>query len=567
MLICGVKLSHDGGVALIDGNRLAFNVEVEKLDNNYRYSSLGYLERVTEILASENVQLSEVDAVVVDGWWIQPGDAAPFVRSAVNGRPVRIEVAPYTDEGNVRPSLTRYQFATSAFGLGSYASYHHSTGHLLGSYCSSPFAKRGEDALVLVWDGGMAPRLYEVSGRRKDVRLVRPLMPVIGNIFADFTRCFDPFAVDTTGWDAEQDLRYGLGTAGKAMAFTALGKVAEELFGYIDEVLDSMPSISADNADALAQRVIANRVKMFPGLTNADLIATLQAYLGERLLTSLRETLAQYFPGQTPNLGMAGGCALNIKWNRLIRDSGMFREIWIPPFPNDSGAAIGAAVSEMFVTGGESSLDWDVYSGPSLRPTVDVPNGWTRRPCTEAEVAAVLHAEGEPVVVVSGRAELGPRALGNRSILAPATDATMKDFLNEIKGREQYRPVAPICLESEASEVFDPGMSDRYMLFEHGVRHAWKSRIPAVMHLDGTARLQTIRPDASVSGRILAAYARLSGIPVLCNTSANFNGRGFFPDAESAMRWGKTKYVWSAGELYVNQHNSAALRYRRAQAH
>jgi carbamoyltransferase len=555
MLICGVKLSHDGGIALIDGNRLAFNVEVEKLDNNYRYSSLGYLERVTAILASENVQLSEVDALVVDGWWTESGDASPLIRTVANGGPITIEVAPYTDEGNVRPSLTRHQFATSAFGsIGSYASYHHATGHLLASYCSSPFAKRGEDALILVWDGGMVPRLYEVSGRRKTVRLVRLLMPVVGNIFADFARCFDPFTADTTGWDAERDLRYDLGIAGKAMAFTALGKVVEELSDYIGKAFTSMRGISVDNAEEIARRVIKDRAQIFPELTNADLIATLQAYLGDRLLASLRQTLARYYPGQVPNLGMAGGCALNIKWNKLIRDSGMFREVWIPPFPNDSGASIGAAVSEMFTIGGDPALDWDVYSGPSLRPTLSVPHGWTRRLCTEAEVAAILHAEGEPVVVVSGRAELGPRALGNRSILAPATDATMKDFLNEIKCREQYRPVAPICLESEAAQVFYPGIPDHYMLFEHGVRHAWKSRIPAVIHLDGTARLQTIRPDAGAGGRILAAYARLSGIPVLCNTSANFNGRGFFPDAESAMRWGKTKYVWSDGELYVNQH-------------
>jgi carbamoyltransferase len=121
-----------------------------------------------------------------------------------------------------------------------------------------------------------------------------------------------------------------------------------------------------------------------------------------------------------------------------------------------------------------------------------------------------------------------------------------------MKGRAWYRPVAPICLASRAAEVFSPGISDRYMLFEHRPRREWADRIPAVLHLDGTARLQTTDPSAgSPAARILEAYAELSGIPVLCNTSANLNGSGFFPDIASAARWGGTRYIWSDGRLYT----------------
>lgn len=205
----------------------------------------------------------------------------------------------------------------------------------------------------------------------------------------------------------------------------------------------------------------------------------------------------------------------------------------------------------MFCRGGVPALDWDVYSGPRLDTTAAPPD-WTSRPCDERGVAELLHTEGEPIVVLSGRAELGPRALGNRSILAPAADPAMKDRLNELKGREGYRPVAPICLQGRAREVFDPGTPDPYMLFEHQVRADWVRRIPAVIHLDGTARLQTIEPGSSRTALILAEYERLSGIPVLCNTSANFNGRGFFPDAAAASKWGKTKYIWQDGTIYIN---------------
>jgi carbamoyltransferase len=164
-----------------------------------------------------------------------------------------------------------------------------------------------------------------------------------------------------------------------------------------------------------------------------------------------------------------------------------------------------------------------------------------------------LHTENEPVVVLSGRAEIGPRALGNRSILAPATSQAMKDRLNLIKERAGYRPVAPICLTSRSAEVFEPGGADPYMLFEHRMRGDWAQRVPAIVHLDGTARLQTIdESSGSPTAGVLAEYAKLSGVPVLCNTSANLNGCGFFPDVASAARWGRTRYIGSDGTLFTN---------------
>jgi carbamoyltransferase len=91
------------------------------------------------------------------------------------------------------------------------------------------------------------------------------------------------------------------------------------------------------------------------------------------------------------------------------------------------------------------------------------------------------------------------------------------------------------------------------MLFEHRMRPGWADRVPAVVHLDGTARLQTLDAHSDpAASHILAAYTEISGVPVLCNTSANFEGRGFFPDVASAARWGKTRYIWSDDLLYTN---------------
>lgn len=550
MIICGIKASHDGSVALIENGHLRFCVEVEKLNNGTRYSSLGNLQRVADILAGEGVSLADVDQFVVDGWYTFGASGSRAITLQNGDLPVELLVAPYveSDEG----PLQRYQFGNGSFlGDGGYVSFNHVTNHLLGGYCSSPFAARGEDALVLVWDGGVTPMLYQVRAATREVTQVTTLLPILGSSFADFCSQFEPFSADLTGLSFEQLERHHLSIAGKAMAYAGKGKGEPDAFPILDAMLADFPRADRMNARTLGAKVAANRDELMPGMTNADIIATFQDYLGRRLADRLAVVVERWFPGQCPNLVLAGGCALNIKWNTLIRAGGLFSEVFTPPFPNDSGAAIGTAACESFYRG-LLALEWDVYRGPSLAAG-PVPDGWQARPCDERQLAQLLHTEGEPVVVLTGRAELGPRALGNRSILAPAIDPGMKKLLNAIKKRADYRPVAPVCLEARAPEVFQPGTPDPYMLFEHRMRPGWAERVPAVVHLDGTARLQTVddRGDSAVS-RILSAYAELSGVPVLCNTSANFEGCGFFPDVTSAARWGRTRYIWSAGVLYTN---------------
>lgn len=545
MRICGIKASHDGGVAVIEDGRLLFSYEIEKLGNGERYSSLGDLDRVTEILAMEGLSPASIDQFVVDGWYTTDAAGDPAVAVNAGGRPVQLRVAPYVEHPG---PLQRHPFHTP--GLGNYVSYSHVANHLIGTYCASPFAARGEDAFVLVWDGIIHPRLYRVRAATQEVSLVEVLLPVFGGSFAAFCARFEPYLRPTEDMASERAIRHHLSVAGKAMAYAAKGRVETGAFAVFDDLVTEYRDHSVDRVGVLGDKVAANRDELLPGLTNADLIATYQAYLGDRLLVRLVSAIRSRFPDGRHNLVMGGGCALNIKWNTAIRATGMFREVFIPPFPNDAGAAIGTAACEMF-RGGRTALEWDVYRGPRIT-TGELPAGWTARPCDERELAALLHAEDEPVVVLSGRAELGPRALGNRSILAAATSTRMKDRLNDIKNRAGYRPVAPICLADRAPEVFEPGTPDPYMLFEHRMRPGWAERVPAIVHLDGTARLQTIESTQDTTTvRILRAYAEISGIPVLCNTSANLEGRGFFPDVESAARWGGTRYIWSEGTLYT----------------
>ena len=134
-------------------------------------------------------------------------------------------------------------------------------------------------------------------------------------------------------------------------------------------------------------------------------------------------------------------------------------------------------------------------------------------------------ASGHVVAWVQGRAEIGPRALGNRSLLADPSDARMRDRLNDIKLREPYRPIAPVCRLEDAGKVFDTDFEDPYMLY---FRMVTSNRLAAVTHVDGSARCQTVTPETNKPlHELLSAVAARSGIGVLCNTSLNYPGAGF----------------------------------------
>ncbi|MEU7760811.1 carbamoyltransferase N-terminal domain-containing protein [Micromonospora aurantiaca (nom. illeg.)] len=551
-LICGLKVTHDGAVAVIDDGRLLFSTEAEKLDNHNRHSELHDIDVIHDELRRHGLSAGELTGVAVDGW-ARDRDGTSYVWLLDGARPHPLDVAGYEDPVTdaARPLDARHGPLPQRFGPAGFASYTHATGHLFASYCTSPFAQRGEPALGLVWDGGMPPFLYLVEPDGPRVRGVGRVNEFIGGLYPIFASHFDPFRVDRRS--ADPDRRFGmealLPVSGKAMAYAGLGKPVEAVIDVMGAVTAQFGAVDTPmRSFQWSQRVL--QLARGLGATDAELLASFQEYLFRALVTGMVAMLDRHPELRALPLCLSGGCALNIKWNSGLRSSGHFPRVWVPPFPNDAGSAIGAACAEMARTTGRTGLQWSEFAGPELRWDGVVPPGWTSRPCPVEDLAALLHERGEVVVVLTGRAELGPRALGHRSLIAPATSRDMQQRLNEIKGREWYRPVAPICLEERAPEVFAPGTRDPYMLFDHDVRAGWVERIPAVVHVDGSARLQTVDAGNRVVHDLLRAYERLSGVPVLCNTSANLPGRGFFPDPGTAMSWGRTRYVWSDDVLY-----------------
>ena len=222
---------------------------------------------------------------------------------------------------------------------------------------------------------------------------------------------------------------------------------------------------------------------------------------------------------------IAGGCGLNCDWNTKWKETGFFPEVFVPPVANDSGSAIGTAIDAQLHFTGNPKIDWNVYSGLGFITADSFDLALYDLYETNHELIADMLANDLIIGWVSGKYEIGPRALGNRSILAAPFQESTRVRLNEIKQREQFRPIAPVCLEEEAARWFGCKQTSPFMLFTYRVR---TNALAAVTHVNGTARIQTV---SSVTNRtlyeLLIAFKARTGYGVLCNTSLNFNGRGF----------------------------------------
>ncbi len=258
---------------------------------------------------------------------------------------------------------------------------------------------------------------------------------------------------------------------------------------------------------------------------------SLQAVLQESVLQ-----ISEWLQKRTgaDNLCFAGGVALNCVLNARIRDAGIFKNIWVQPASGDAGTALGAALwtDATLRNSQEKAFQMDhAYWGPEYNDEeIKTFLDWTKTSYRQMENVAVetaeLLAQDKIIGWYQGRMEFGPRALGSRSILASPISADMQARLNEVKDREDFRPVAPVVLEEVAPEWFEGAHFSPFMLFVYDVKPDKKDKIPAVTHVDGTARIQTInRSQHSRYYDLLHAFYEKTGVPVLINTSFNTLGK------------------------------------------
>ena len=261
----------------------------------------------------------------------------------------------------------------------------------------------------------------------------------------------------------------------------------------------------------------------FPDADNFDLATSAQVVYEEELVKLLK--LTKQLTGED-NIVMMGGCALNCLANRRVHD--YFKNVWIMPNPGDAGSSIGAIAAAE-----RKKLNWTTpYLGYNIEGKYPV-----------AKALDEL-LKNKIVGVASGRAEFGPRALGNRSLLADPTGQEMKDVVNKIKKRQEFRPFAPVILQSDVHKYFNVkrGFSSPYM--QYIVTAKDPDQYPAIVHADGTSRVQTVVKEQHPGlWRLLTQYKKHTGTPMLLNTSLNIKGEPMVNTRLDANNFEKTYSV------------------------
>jgi carbamoyltransferase len=511
---------HDPSAALVSGGRIVAAAEEERFTRRKHgkqpvaFSTWEVPEKSARWCLEEGgVEASDLDAVAYsyDPALAPPDDGDVVARSWEGLRTLFVRRAPLflrTSLPGLDPRRVRF--------------VPHHVAHAASAYLAAPF----ESCAVLTLDG-RGERSSHLAGHARDGRLEvlfeQRLPHSLGLVYESvtahlgFKRASDEYKVMALASYGEP--RW-LGELREAVQATPEG-------GFVGEPLDWERFAAPVSTGDKWRR------------EHADLAASVQRRLEEVVLD-----LARWLHDRTGErrLALAGGVALNCVCNSRLWREGPFDEVWVQPAAGDAGTSLGAA---LYVAR---------ELGDAVEPmtTAALGRGWTgdeleswldraaipyERPDDVAEEAADVIARNGVVAWFEGRAEFGPRALGHRSLHADPRDPANLERLNDVKGREQFRPVAPMVLEDRAEEIFSGGpLPSPYMLFTHRVASGWADRIPAVVHVDGSARIQTVNPAKEPAvARMLRAFERRTGVPVVVNTSLNTAGRPMVDDPRDAL--------------------------------
>jgi hydroxymethyl cephem carbamoyltransferase len=487
----GLKPGHDGALALVIDGDLVYSLEAEK-DSFERYSPLTAQAVVDALTSTPDVP----EVVALGGWHKSVPGLSTGIGAGYRG----------VEPGELRKHRL--------FGrLGYIYSSSHERSHIFCGVAMSPFDPVAELA-ILLWEGVLGG-FYRWRGPHMAIDS-SPVLDQPGARYAALYALADPQFPDH-GASVHGDY------AGKLMA----------LAGHADQTSPSHESVQVVNALLRLPsiypfaKVDFRRSRLYNcGFIEAEFCRAAKL-LSDRIFEIYHRAALSTFEAGLP-LVVVGGCGLNCDWNSMWRTCGHFDEVFVPPVANDTGSAIGTAVDAEVQLGGSCKLRWDAYCGHAFLDDVDpTQHGWRKRPLDLTQLSDAM--DGDHVVAwVQGRCEIGPRALGHRSLLASASDRTSRRRLNEIRGREDYRPIAPICLEEDLGKWFDEDYPDPHMLYFRTVQTQSRDRIPAVTHVDGSARVQSVtEPTNRRLHELLLTHRARTGIGVFCNTSLNFKGAGF----------------------------------------
>jgi carbamoyltransferase len=492
-------------------------------------------------LEAANLKASDID-FVAHGFDYEPFKAS-FQEQALARKQYSELYSPEVQKQHLRELLPGFEWENR------FVAVPHHLAHAASAFYPSGF----EDSLILVSDGmGEIHSMTVASGRGADITILKqiPAFHSLGILYGVFTLYLGFYM----GMDEYKVM--GLAPYGNprryfdaVMAFVKL----KEDGTYTVPLFASDRTLSEAETHAGVLRVLAE--KFGPARDpeaeitqhHKDLGAALQAVLQACQMHVLR-----HFKKETGlrNLCMAGGVALNCSANGVIRRSRMFERMFVQPAAGDDGTAIGAALyaqrlqDKSFRPVEMGMPLWGPeFAETEMRQVFDGRVVFTKAESYEdlsRDVAKRL-AEGQIVAWFQGRMEFGPRALGSRSILADPRDPNMRDRINSlVKKREAFRPFAPVVAKEAATTYFDIAEGDEqtyaHMLYVTPVRPAYRERLPAITHVDGSARVQTVFEEHSPRlWRLLKDFEQLTGLPILLNTSFNVKGQPIVCTPQEAL--------------------------------
>lgn len=485
--ILSFKPGHDGSLAYIKDGNLEFSYEAEK-DSYRRYSSINVsvvLDALTQVESFPNI-------IALSGW-VKGLDLDELTKTGSG----------YNGFDTTSIKVTKSMFLGKEVDMFTSS---HERSHIIGAYAMSPFFQ-GEPCYALIWEGRFGS-FYEIDGQLQITKL--------GNVMNQPGVKYSFLYFLASPNEPKMSNRH----AGKLMA----------LAGFSDR--GKLNSIEQNTANFILNNNIHSRIKdqmaWSPfyniGVENEDF----KQFSGRfsNLIFDVFHSFAKKHCIKGYPLLIGGGCGLNCEWNTKWKNSNLFSDVFVAPVTNDTGSAIGTAADALFHFTGQAKLSWDVYCGQPFKNNHDEYQGisFSRQEFDATNIAKVL-TEGKILGLAHGKCEIGPRALGNRSMIAAPFNLEIKQRLNTIKKRENYRPIAPVCLEEDVSRFFDWNGPSPYMLYFQKVI---SPDLKAITHVDNTARLQTVsKKSNTLLHKILVAFKEETGFGVLCNTSLNFPGTGF----------------------------------------
>ena len=420
--------------------------------------------------------------------------------------------------------------------------FDHHLCHNIAAYYCSPFF--GEKAVTISLDGrgdDSSGKVYLFEGNRYEQKAISnsPTIEVnglceevsLGNIYGLFT--------EALGFIRNSD-------EGKVEALAAYGKMVKSLFKILEEsviVKDLSLVVNVSNVKRFYDIEWFNQ--LISKNKKADIAATIQRFT-EIIVTRLVLNVKRSLP-KIDNLCLSGGLFANVIVNLKIFETKLFENIFVLPAMVDEGSCIGSAILGCLEVGqdvswlSKTSMPYFGSSIPIKNIELQLQKDKEIKYKKVGNIWPILAAEflndNKIIGIVHGNAEFGPRALGNRSILANPTNIEVKNKLNaNVKKRNEFQPFCPTVLEEDREQIFEDSFSNKHMTMAFRVRSNYQNLIPAAIHIDGTARPQFLEEeDNPMYFKLIKKFKELSGVGVVINTSFNLHGRTMIEKAEHAI--------------------------------